>query len=317
MKNISVISLLGALIWMMLSGCGEGDLPPNPFDNLDPPPIEDTVGVSLDPNGITALHRDVFKPTCANSGCHDGTFEPDFRSIHSTYNTLVYHPIIKNDPAGTFSVRVLPGDVTRSVLWNRLNTDIDGQSGIMPLAVEPDSDWDTQKSVYLTRIRAWIEGGAKDMLGQSPGSADLQPTLVGMIGRSPGTSSDLPREASNGAIVVPKDQSQVEFFLALQDDDTNPWELGQTTLVWSESLNDFSNAPTQLMNVISASPGQGFLGNEVDFYHQTILNLQDLPENTTLFVRVRAIDPGQSGPSELPSDGSPNYIKRYFSFIIK
>ncbi|MBK7268515.1 MAG: hypothetical protein IPI07_03030, partial [Flavobacteriales bacterium] len=31
------------------------------------------------------------------SGCHDGTFEPEFRTIASAYNSLVYHPVIAND----------------------------------------------------------------------------------------------------------------------------------------------------------------------------------------------------------------------------
>jgi hypothetical protein len=28
--------------------------------------------------------------TCANSGCHDGTFEPDFRTLEGSYNTLLF-----------------------------------------------------------------------------------------------------------------------------------------------------------------------------------------------------------------------------------
>ena len=33
-----------------------------------------------DPTSIAGLHQLIFAPTCANSGCHDGTFEPDFRT---------------------------------------------------------------------------------------------------------------------------------------------------------------------------------------------------------------------------------------------
>ncbi|MCB0617591.1 MAG: hypothetical protein KDC43_21545, partial [Saprospiraceae bacterium] len=105
-----------------------------------------------------------FRPTCANSGCHDGTFEPDFRTVQSTFHTLVNHPIVKNDPQGTFSVRVKPGDVGASLLIARLTYDIDGNSGTMPLIVEPDSDWLEKKEQYIQDIKDWIAAGAEEGL---------------------------------------------------------------------------------------------------------------------------------------------------------
>jgi len=41
-----------------------------------------------------------------------------------------------------------------------LTFDIDGNSGIMPLAVDPDSDWESQKETYIQNIRDWIQAGA-------------------------------------------------------------------------------------------------------------------------------------------------------------
>ena len=128
----------------------------NPYDDpsLDPPYISDT---NYFPNGInfSSLHNNIFIPTCANSGCHDGTFEPDFRTIESSYNTLVYHPVIKNDSINSYEFRVKPGDASSSVLYKRLIEDIDGLSGIMPLTAEyhPEHYWYDHKEEYVQNIK--------------------------------------------------------------------------------------------------------------------------------------------------------------------
>ena len=137
--------------------------PDNPYNNIPPPPSDSISLYKPDPKSIEGLHAYIFKPTCANSGCHDGTFEPDYRTILSTYNTLVYRPVIKNDPTNSYQYRVVPGDINKSILYNRLTKDIDGQSGIMPLVIDPGSDWETKKTEYINNIKDWIENGAKDI----------------------------------------------------------------------------------------------------------------------------------------------------------
>ncbi len=132
----------------------------NPFDQLPDDEEPNEPGPSLDSTSLAGLHANIFRPTCANSGCHDGTFEPDFRSVSSTYNTLVNHPIIKNDPEGSYQFRVVPGDVEASLLVARLTYDIDDNSGVMPLVIEPDSDWPDKKEDYIRHIKTWIEEGA-------------------------------------------------------------------------------------------------------------------------------------------------------------
>ena len=116
---------------------------------------------ALSYEGLPGLHDAMFRPTCANAGCHDGTFEPDFRTLGSTYATLVGHPVIKNDDAATFAVRVAPGDLAASQLYARLTYDIDGNSGVRPLAVDPESRYPTQRDTLLQFVRRWIEEGAK------------------------------------------------------------------------------------------------------------------------------------------------------------
>lgn len=138
----------------------------NPYDDIPSVIVEDTtIVIELDPISIEGLHANIFGKTCANSGCHDGNFEPDFRTIESTYNTLVDQPIIKNDPQGSFQYRVVPNNVEASLLIARLSYDIDGESGVMPLVVEPGSDWEANKETYIQNIKDWISAGAKDPFG--------------------------------------------------------------------------------------------------------------------------------------------------------
>ncbi len=149
------------LLLLFTIACEKPEPYVNPFDNIENPDENTNTETELEPTSLEGLHAAVFKPTCANSGCHDGTFEPDFRTIQSTYNTLVNHPIIKNDPQGSFEYRVIPNNVAESQLIARLTYDIDGNSGVMPLALEPDNDWETTSDTHIENIRKWIQNGAK------------------------------------------------------------------------------------------------------------------------------------------------------------
>lgn len=181
--------LLIAYFWVVwsiatpsLMSCTKNKGPENPFDDpKNKPPITNNPVDSLGLDNFAGLQRDIFKKTCSNSGCHDGTFEPDFRTIESSYNTLVYQPVIKNNPAGSFVHRVLPGNAQASVLHERVVRDIDGISGIMPLSVDPESDWPTRKSTYINAIAAWINAGAKDMFGNPPANGPANPRIQGVV----------------------------------------------------------------------------------------------------------------------------------------
>ncbi len=134
----------------------------NPYDEQDLPNNgSDTVLVDLPATSFAGIHANILSPTCARSGCHDGNFEPDFRTIEGSYNTLVDHPIIKNDPQNTYQVRVKPGNPDQSLLFARLTFDIDGNSGLMPLSVDSGSDWEEKKEDYIQNIKDWIQQGAK------------------------------------------------------------------------------------------------------------------------------------------------------------
>ena len=159
LAGILAILVIGA------ASCGEDEPPFNPFDDptLQPPPEDTTdTGIVLDPTSLAGLHQTIFKPVCANSGCHDGSFEPEFRTIESSYNTLVNHDALKLDISTTITKRVVPGNPDQSMLMYRLTQFLPNSSGIMPLQVEPDSDWNEKKDEYINNIRTWILNGAPD-----------------------------------------------------------------------------------------------------------------------------------------------------------
>lgn len=154
-----IATLILIAVVCLASSC-EKDPPENPFEPGGGDP-NDTSSTTLTYTGLAGLQDKVFRPTCANSGCHDGTFEPDFRTLESSYTTLVNHPVIKNDAQNSYAFRVVPGDTAASQLLNRITRDIDDNSGIMPLVVEPNSDYPTNKATYISWVKRWILEGAK------------------------------------------------------------------------------------------------------------------------------------------------------------
>ena len=76
----SYFIVFAVLLTSTFFACKKDEVPENPYDKVDystntnPDP-------NPDPNSIQGLYKNIFQPKCANPGCHDGTFEPDFRSI--------------------------------------------------------------------------------------------------------------------------------------------------------------------------------------------------------------------------------------------
>ncbi|MGV3638843.1 MAG: hypothetical protein ACO1NQ_14475 [Flavobacteriales bacterium] len=87
------------LIVLVFSACKKET--PNPYDELergDPHPTVD----ALPAGNFAWIHQRILRPNCALSGCHDGSFEPEFRTIGGSYNSLVLHPVIANDPQQSY-----------------------------------------------------------------------------------------------------------------------------------------------------------------------------------------------------------------------
>lgn len=303
---------------LLYGACSEPDSPLNPFlvlEETNPTHTDSLSQVEYPADHFVSLHYRIFKPTCATSGCHDGNFEPDFRTLESSYNTLVYHPLIKNDLRGNFQFRVWPGKPDESVLYHRLTEDIDGQSGLMPLV--PNDDWVENETEYIERIRTWIENGAPDMFGNLPEVPDLPPTVVGLVGILPSGQEPLKREGGNGEILVPLGTRQLELLFSITAENIDPSKLTSIKIRLSPDRNDFFTVEGKAVTLLG-SPLQhdGFLGERVTYYHRVSLEIGDLQLGDKQYIRLYIQVPGESFPIEIPSDGSVDYVKEQFSFRI-
>ena len=188
-KNIAIAVVIFVLL---VVGCRRVKVD-NPYEEIDYTVANDNPSPQDIPtDNFAYLHAKIFSPTCANAGCHDGTFEPEFRSVASSYNTLVNHPVIANDAQNSYEFRVVPGSVENSFLHLRLTESIPNTTGMMPPEVDPDSDWPQNREDYIALIENWIASGAPDMFGnQAPGAnADFPPTVEGLAVFPAGNTSD-------------------------------------------------------------------------------------------------------------------------------
>ncbi len=231
------------ILLLALISCGT-EQPPNPFDIGTGEPI-DTANLT----GFAALHEKFLEPRCANPACHDGTFEPDFRTVEGSYNTLVYHPVVKNDANGTFEYRVVPGDVNQSWLINRLMTAND-TLGRMPLYAEPLT-WDEIKE-----FSNWIMAGAPDARGNLPIEPNEVPRFEWYVAFSGdmdwnNTRIDNNRDAWEFPFPAAVDDT-VRLVFRMNDDMTEPSSFPNVK-VWLSDNDDYNNTVSYNANYLTGS----------------------------------------------------------------
>lgn len=297
------LSILLLLFW---SGCSDSEPPLNPFDNQTS--NQDTVRLELtsaESSTIAGIYYNVFKPTCANVGCHDGTFEPDFRTLESAYNTLVYEEPIKND--GRFTYRVDPGSVETSVIMARLNNTL---SPPMPIQLEPDSDWFEYGDDYIEDIRTWIENGALDIMGQAPTVTEHPFKLNGVFAMQ--NDSIYRRFESRNPLRLPTDSLAESYvYLALSHPERDVNELqGDIRIAFSKELSPFDDSlsydveylPTPYMYY-------GYHGETVPFHFRVAVRPEFFTSREVYYMRLFI----QNGAQETPSDEALFHIKKYYS----
>lgn len=316
MRNLLAIVMLAGLFFFVVSCTDEEK--DNPFNNPNlQEPVDSVDTDTLTPGSFAFLHYKVFRPTCANSGCHDGTFEPDFRTIESSYNTMVYQPVIKNDVSNSFEYRVKPGSSSESVLMNRLTVDIDGQSGIMPLSIDPGSDWPAQENSYENYIRDWINNGALDQFGNPPTQGNREPQMLGVVAFADGSSTALPRGAGNGPIEVPSNTQSLQIWIAFADDQTPVGQLGVNEIRFSNGINDFTGSMSEALSVVGQPiTAEGYFGDPVSYFHRITIDPSQYANLGQFSYFRTTIQDADNDPSEIPNQGSFQYIKEYFAFTV-
>ena len=293
----------------------------NPYDNPNLNSNEDIdTNYFSDATTFQALHNNIFIPTCANSGCHDGAFEPDFRTIESSYNTLVYHPVIKNDNVNTYEFRVKPSNSDKSVLYKRLIEDIDGISGIMPLSAEynPEHYWLDHKEEYIQNIKDWIDNGAKDMFGNLPLQSNNIPEMRGAIAFVTGQNIALPREMPRGTIYVPSSANSIDLWFSVQDDILATNELSYNKIKFSTNLFNFENSPEFPLEVIMPPKNETgyYVSATDDFYHKYTLDMSTFTIGDIVFIKIYVKD-DVNPVTEIPSSGSDYNIVKHFTFTVQ
>lgn len=286
----------------------ENTTPPSPTT----PPAEGNYAS----DSFIGLHNNIFSTTCANSGCHDGNFPPDFRTIEASYNTLLYQPIVKNNPEGTYQYRVIPGDAENSILYRRLIEDIDGKSGIMPLVADPaETDWNEKKQQYINDIKSWINNGAPDIFGNTPNGIDARPGFNGVVAYNTSTGEKLPRVTVQGNMVIPFGIDSVDFYFSFSDKETSPNDFTVNELRMFNSNTDFENSQFESFNLAKGFDLKdlGFKEDSVIFTHKASLDVSVLPNLTQFFFQCKVKD-ARSDTTSIPSSTSASYVFDYFSF---
>jgi hypothetical protein len=264
------------LFWLVLNSC-EKPAPPNPFDSNIP--TQESVDFDLLdplPHSIAGLYLNIFKPTCANVGCHDGTFEPDFRTLKSTYHTLVHQVPIKND-GNLHTYRVHPYDPAKSILMARINGSVNPP---MPIQIEPDSDWELNREKHVENIKKWIQDGAPDIMG-NPYQTQFPVFLEGFVAFSAGR--ELPRRSVYQPIQVPDSLSSVDLYFslskngqfdALKDSLTIQWEADHPESLPFQKDLKFLNTPIY---------ARGLYGDFTAYHYKVSLDLDLFEKRDSLY----------------------------------
>jgi hypothetical protein len=289
----------------------------NPYGEYTSSPLyQEPALASVPSSNFAYLQTKVFSPTCANSGCHDGTFEPDFRTISSSYNSIVYHPVLTNDGSNTFTYRVQPGNADLSLIHERLLIALPNTSGIMPAITT--LDWNANKTSYITSVRNWINNGALDMYGNVPDIGDPNPFVSGFHAFADGNTTT-PYIRANGTgilpIVIP--QGNVDLWFAINDNNTPTDSLTVNEIKISEQMYDgFDIIVPNTMTTTGTLTANNFENNSALYTHKYDFDASSYVSGTILYVRIYVQDSDHTTPLETPKEGSAKQIIYLFTLYV-
>jgi hypothetical protein len=267
------------------------------------------------------LHTYIFSPRCAVPACHDGSFEPDYRTVESAYNTLVFHPVVKNTFDNYFTYRVEPGDTNKSWLHERLTT-TDLTLGRMPLYSQPLSDRE------LHFVEQWILSGARDVWGNDPSFPDFQPNIFGILAYLPDANNmrvDSIRynDRFYNPFIVPAN-ANLKIWLGLYDTDVNgefalPLNFTYHKIKFSKNAPyDFSGATEfPLTKEFQPKFGPTPFGVQAPYFFHVTINTGIFSAGDVVYIRAYVNDGQHAQNTELPDASSQYYIITLFSFIVQ
>lgn len=284
----------------------------NPYKKVVIIPLPKDSNLSASASSIQGLHRDIFKPTCANSGCHDGTFEPDFRTVQSSYNSLVNIKPIKNDSAGTFAARVVPGNADMSILTYRLTVNLGGNSGIMPIVLDPGSTYPANKTTHIANVKKWINDGAKDFNGNPPSPVDFPPQILGVTALN--GASTVGRGGKYEPVITSAGPT-IQLWFALADDKVAQNSLTGMTINWSTDPNVYNPANEKPLSQATSKVMPGLYNNNTTYSWYYAFNTAGLKTYDVIWFRITCSD-GVNNGYQIPNTNSMFFLKKYFALRI-
>lgn len=306
MKQTRQLIYTGAFAFFFLGLIGfnsctkETETPDNPYDqvNYNPDTIPET---NPDPNSIVGIHKLIIIPRCAIPGCHDGTFEPDFRTVQSTYSTLVYQPVNKLTVNGvdSFEYRVVPFKANESFLHERLTTNT---SDYMP------SNGNKLSADQIAHIDQWISDGAKDQNGNLPVEPNNFPSVLGYAAFDSSLTIRYDTIRKDGMAInpflIPQNKTFILLFI-LEDDETPVSQLTYNKLKISTNKDNFSGATSYNATYLN------IFGFEI---WQVALNSSAFNQGTPYYFRYYVNDGLHPSNLEFPRNELPYYYKTIYSF---
>jgi hypothetical protein len=324
---IFFIALTGS-IFIVPTGCvKDPELPFNPYDTLTYPTYQ-IPQISIDSASFLGLHNYVFSKSCNVPGCHDGSFEPDFRTVQSSYNTLVRHGIVKNYPTNPLEYRVYPGDKTKSMLWKRVSEHNPPNFESMP------SSGNQLPQKVLDNIAAWIDNGAKDIYGVNPTQSSLQPSGLGLLAYLPASSNQRIDTVRGGQpyqpFLAPANASIDLYFCYLEETTTGDTIFGNLLTVnqikFSKNPFDFSNAVAANLTLSPLTPllssfAFSFInvGFPLQYTHKVTINPTSLgfQAGDIVYIRTYVKDNDHATATEIPQSSTQAPIILYYSMVLQ
>lgn len=282
------------LMTLLVSACAKEE---NPFPDTGSGGSTSAVD-NTDPNGISGLHKNIFSVKCANPSCHGGTFEPDFRTVESSYYTLVYQPVIQNTLSEKYTYRVVPRDTNNSWLYHRV-TKGDSLNPRMPIYMDALT---TEERMH---IKNWIMNGAPDARGVLPSLANLPPKVAGYNAYDAAYNRiDIMRSSWSEAFPATHGQ-QLNLWVFVDDMETEDKKLLLNEMKFSLDPNDFSNAVTASAVWKNGPVCWGWVVS---------IQTAQFPAGAKVYMRYYVKDPLLNQVIEMPKNTSYSYYKRNFSF---
>ncbi len=294
----------------------------NPYDTVNY--SGNTISADdLDSASFLGLHYYIFSKRCNQPACHDGTFEPDFRTVQSAYNSLVFHTVTKNTPNEDFPYRVTPNDPSLSMMYKRISEHNPPNFEQMPSSgvALPDRQIDL--------IRQWIVNGAKDISGNNAMLTSTQPNCYGVVAFLPNSSNqrlDTIRQAGQfSSFLAPANQNIQLWFLYLDVNENGDEVLGNlltdNRIKLSRFIYNYTNALTLNMtmgvNTIASVLSEPFQ-TAVPYFQNITFKPSDygFSAGDVIYFRTYVKDSDHNFATEIPKNDSQLALHRYFSMVL-